>query len=147
MTPYLRQALPGDYEFAFEAKRDAMGPHIRAKWGWDDDFQRSHHARRWAEKPWSIICIGDLQVGTVSIDWRPTHMQFGEFYIIGAHRGAGLGTQVLRRALIEADLRETETRLEFLKWNPVGALYLRHGFQVVSESEVHFFATRPPNVT
>jgi ribosomal protein S18 acetylase RimI-like enzyme len=72
-------------------------------------------------------------------------MQFGEFYVIGSHRGVGIGTQVLRRALIEADLRETETRLEFLKWNPVGALYLRHGFQVISESEIHFFATRPPN--
>jgi len=45
----------------------------------------------------------------------------------------------LRRcSIMRRNLRETETRLEFLKWNPVGALYFRHGFQVVSEGETHF---------
>jgi len=49
----------------------------------------------------------------------------------------------LRRcSIMRRNLRETETRLEFLKWNPVGALYFRHGFQVVSEGETHFSAAR-----
>jgi ribosomal protein S18 acetylase RimI-like enzyme len=143
MTPYLRPARPDESDFAFEAKRDAMGPHIEAKWGWDEDFQRRHHAKRWAERSWFIICLGRDRIGTVALDWEPTHLQFGEFYIFGNYRGRGLGSVVLRDALAMADERVLETRLEFLKWNRVGALYLRHGFRVVSENEIHFFAVRP----
>ncbi len=29
-------------------------------------------------------------------------------------------------------------RLRYLKWNPVGSLYRRNGFQQVGESDVHF---------
>ena len=37
----LRPAAPEDFAFAFEAKRDALGPHIAARWGWDDALQRA----------------------------------------------------------------------------------------------------------
>lgn len=141
----LRPACDHEFEFAFEMKRDAMGPHVISKWGWNVDYQRSLHAKRWTGKPWFIICLDGTDVGTVSLHWHATHLQFGEFYIGSGYRGKGLGSQVLRHALHEADLRCVETRLEFLKWNPVGSLYLRHGFRIVSENENHFFVVRPPN--
>ena len=145
MTPLLRAALPDESDFAFEAKRDAMAPHITAKWGWDEDFQRRHHAKRWAERTWSIISLGTTRIGTVALDWDSSHLRFGEFYIMGNYRRQGIGSLVLREVLALADEHAMETRLEFLKWNPVGALYLRHGFRVVSENEIHSFAVRPPN--
>ena len=145
MTFDLRPALPSDFEFAFEAKRDAMGPHIRARWGWDEQFQLRHHAKRWAEKPWQIIGVGQTDIGTVSIDVRATHMQFGEFYILAPYRGRGLGTGVLSEALCTADALGLETRLEYLKWNPVASLYARHSFTVVGENDIHYFLVRRPN--
>ena len=81
----------------------------------------------------------------MSIDFQPTHLQFGEFYILGSHRGKGLGTVVLSDALRQADARGLEVRLECLKWNPVARLYARHGFGVVGESEIHYFLVRQPN--
>lgn len=141
----LRPAAPSDFEFAFEVKRDAMGPHIRVRWEWDEQFQLRHHAKRWVEKPWQIICVGQTDIGTVSIDVRPTHMQFGEFYILAAYRGQGLGTCVLSEALCKADALGLETRLEYLKWNPVASLYARHGFKVVGENDIHYFLVRSPN--
>jgi hypothetical protein len=35
-------------------------------------------------------------------------------------------------------------RREYLKWNPVGSLYLRHGFVRTHEADIHFFLERPP---
>lgn len=122
-----------------------MGPYIEARWGWDEEFQRSLHARRWSERSWSIICLGDERVGTIALDWKSTHLQLGEFYVLGNFRRLGIGTAVLRAALADADARRVETRLEFLKWNPVSSLYLRHGFLVVSANEVHCFAVRAPS--
>jgi GNAT superfamily N-acetyltransferase len=139
-----RPAQERDFDFAFEAKKDALGPHVSAKWGWNDDFQRQLHRQRWAEKPWQILLLGDRTIGTVSVDWRPTHMQFGEFYLLSEFRARGVGTTVLRGVLSQADLKGVETRLEYLKWNPVGSLYQRHGFRITSESEIHFFASRSP---
>jgi hypothetical protein len=75
----------------------------------------------------------------------PTHLQFGEFYLANRYRNQGLGTTVLRQTLAQADARRFETRLEYLKWNPVASLYLRHGVQVVDEHDIHFFAVRLPS--
>jgi GNAT superfamily N-acetyltransferase len=142
MKHHLRPARADECDFAFEVKRDAMGDHIRARWQWDEEFQRNHHAKQWREKPWFIICTEADAIGTVSLQWSASHLQFGEFYLLGVARGQGTGSAVLREVLLEADDRKLETRLEYLKWNPVGRLYARHGFQVVSESEIHFFAVR-----
>ena len=145
MSFTLRSALPSESDLAFEIKRDAMGPYIIARWGWDEAYQRNHHLRHWAEKPWQFICIDSEIVGTVSIDWKPDHLQFGEFYIVASNRGRGLGSRVLKHTLQQADARNTETRLEILKWNPVRSLYERHGFRVVRENDIHYFAVRQPN--
>jgi len=142
MNILLRPAATEDVEFAFEAKRDAIGPHVAARWGWDEAFQRALHQRRWREKPWQVIVVDEKPVGTVSVDVQPTHLQFGEFYILQPYRGRGLGTRVLLEALQLADTQHLETRLEYLKWNPVATLYARHGFRIVSENEIHYFLLR-----
>ncbi|MEM7405170.1 MAG: GNAT family N-acetyltransferase [Pseudomonadota bacterium] len=144
MEVHLRVAHEGDFEFAFDAKCDAMGPHIRKRWGWDDAFQRDHHRRRWEEKRWYVIEGENDRIGTVAIDITASHVQFGEFYILGTYRNQGVGTHVLRYALSLADERQLETRLEYLKWNPVGTLYARHGFEIRAENEIHYFLVRPP---
>jgi len=142
----LRPATDDDLEFAFEVKRDALGPYVAERWGWDDALQMQHHHKQWVEKPWQIIlCVG-IPVGTVSVHWKPTHLQFGEFYITSSHRRQGLGTAVLSDSLKQADHRRLETRLEYLKWNPVASLYTRHDFRIVSESESHYFLVRSPKM-
>jgi len=145
MELLLRPAIVEDFEFAFEAKRDAIGPHVTARRGWDEAFQLEHHQRRWREKPWQIIVFDQKTVGTVSVDVQPTHLQFGEFYILQNYRGQGLGTRVLAQVLQLADDHKLETRLEYLKWNPVASLYARHGFSIVGENEIHYFLARSPS--
>jgi GNAT superfamily N-acetyltransferase len=145
MQPSLRPAEDQDFDLAYAFKIDAMKEHITAKWAWDEDFQLTHHRRRWNEKPWQMILFHGEPVGTVSVDWLSTHLQFGEFYIASAYRGRGLGTFILNHVLSRADENNVEARLEYLKWNPVSSLYLRHGFRVVGENEVHYFAVRQPS--
>ena len=141
----LRQAVADDFEFAFEVKRDALGPYVAECWGWDDALQIQHHQKQWADKPWQVILCAGLPVGTVSVHWKQTHLQFGEFYITSSHRRRGLGTAVLSDSLKSADQRRLDTRLEYLKWNPVASLYAPHDFRIVSESDSHYFLVRLPH--
>ena len=144
MKVLLSPAGEADFEFAFEAKHQALGPYVEARWGWDDSFQRELHRRRWTERPWSIITGDGEKVGTVSVARTATHIQFGEFYLLPRFQRQGVGTGVLRAVLRQADTEDLPVRLEYLKGNPVGSLYKRHGFIVVAENDHHYFLVRQP---
>ena len=144
MKIVLAPAEEADFEFAFGAKRQALGPYVQARWGWDDSFQRELHQKRWVERPWSIIVHADQKVGTVSIVQATTHIQFGEFYLLPQFQREGIGTEVLRSVMQHADTDGLPIKLEHLKWNPVGSLYKRHGFAVVAENDSHYFLVRTP---
>lgn len=87
---------------------------------------------------------GDNRIGTLSLTDEGDTLRFGEFYIAAAFRGKGLGTEVLQQVIAGCDGSRQKIRLEYLKWNPVGSLYKRHGFRVVSENEIHYFMLREP---
>ena len=141
----LREASPTDYDFAFEAKKQAMRVTIESKWGWDDSFQLDLHKQRWGEKPWFIIEDQGMAIGTVSLyQVDDQTLRFGEFYLLDAYRNKGIGTGVLKGVLKDCDQKGLKVILEYLHWNPVGTLYRRHGFKVVSENEIHYFMEREP---
>jgi GNAT superfamily N-acetyltransferase len=139
--------LPKDEQalrYSFEAKRAAMGPYITQRWEWDEALQRQLHGERFGEKPFFKVMRRDHAIGTVSVMRLADHVRFGEFYLFPEFQRHGLGGAILRHCLALADAQDLPVRLEYLKWNPVGTLYQRHGFAVIDESETHWFMERPP---
>ncbi len=130
-------------DFAFEAKRAAMGPHIRRRWPWDEAFQRDLHQRHFEDKAFFLIRRAGQSIGTLSLMVMPDHVRFGEFYLLPDFHGQGSGTAILRHCLALADELALPVRLEHLHWNPVRSLYLRHGFVEGGRSETHCFLERP----
>jgi GNAT superfamily N-acetyltransferase len=144
LEPVLRPAADGDFEFAFKAKREALGPYVEARWGWDESMQRDLHRARWVERSWFIVVLAQRPVGTVSVELTAEFVRFGEFYLLPAYQGQGLGAKVLRGVLARADASALPVKLEYLKCNPVGSLYRRPGFEIVAENDTHFFLVRRP---
>ena len=140
----LRPADQRDFAFAFQAKREALGPHVAARWGWDEAFQLDLHRRRWSERPWFIVLWHGQAIGTVSVEYGEDEGRIGEFYLLPAYQRQGIGSALLRRLLAEAAARSLPPKLEHLKWNPVGTLYRRHGFVVTGENSTHHFLVRQP---
>jgi GNAT superfamily N-acetyltransferase len=133
---------PEARDFAFEVKRAAMGPHIMVRWGWDEGFQRNFHEQRLRDTPLSRIIHKGQAVGTIALTALADHLRLDEFYLHPAHQGQGLGTRILSHCLAIADTRRMPLRLRYLKWNPVGSLYRRHGFTVINETDIHFIMER-----
>jgi GNAT superfamily N-acetyltransferase len=129
--------------FSFAVKRAALGPHIIVRWEWTEDDQWQIHRTRFSEKPFFQILQSEHPIGTVSVLRHQDHIRFGEFYVFPEHQGKGLGTRVLQHCLSLADAKGLPVRLEYLKWNPVGSLYYRHGFVTIGESDIHWFLERP----
>jgi RimJ/RimL family protein N-acetyltransferase len=140
----LRIARDEDRSFAFEVKRQALGPYVEARWGWNEMLQREIHDRRWRDKPWSIIERDGDAIGTLSIARSEGLLRFGEFYLLPAFQRQGLGTRILSTILADADAEARTVELEHLKGNPVAALYRRLGFAAVGESDSHVFMSRSP---
>jgi GNAT superfamily N-acetyltransferase len=138
---------PEARDFAFEVKRAALGPDILARWGWDEGFQRNFHEQRFRDTPFSRIMHNGRAVGTIAPTVLADHLRLDEFYLLPAHQGQGIGTRILNHCLAIADAHRAPIRLRYLRWNPVGSLYQRHGFMVIDESEIHFIMERPPGET
>jgi len=141
----LKKATENDFDFAFEVKKQAMGPHIISKWGWDEEYQLYLHKQKWKEKPWFILVCEGEHVGTVSIHRLEKYIRFGEFYLLDNYRNKGIGSTVLKELLAECDRKYKKVVLEYLKWNPVGSLYKRNGFKVTHENDIHYFMEREPS--
>ena len=136
-----------DTNFAFSAKRQALGPHVAAQWGWDDALQFEIHQQRQQQKILYCVVVEGQPAGTVSWQVVADHLRLGEFYLLDGFRGRGLGTRILEHLLGLADEVGLSVRLEFLKWNPVGALYRRHGFVDVRDTDFHHHLLREPRPT
>jgi GNAT superfamily N-acetyltransferase len=88
-----------------------------------------------------------VTVGTLSFHIQPDHIRFGEFYLLPQHQNRGIGSALLAHCRRVADSLTLPVRLEYLHWNPVGALYRRHDFVQVGQSDTHRFlqrAAKPP---
>jgi GNAT superfamily N-acetyltransferase len=133
---------PSDVAFSFEAKRAAMGPHIMKRWAWDEAVQRGVHERHYTLKPFFEIRRSEQKLGTLPFQRKSDHVRFGEFYLFPEHQGQGTGSAILAHCLLLADSLKLPVRLEYLHWNPVGALYRRHGFNEIGRSETHCFLQR-----
>ena len=142
LFPRLKASL-ADLRFSFGVKRAALGPYIIQKWGWDDDYQLAVHTRHFEKKPFCAIEHRGSRVGTISCWEMEGFIRLGEFYLFPSEQRNGLGTRILTHCLQIADSRRLPVRLEYLKWNPVGALYRRHGFGVTGETEIHWLMERP----
>lgn len=140
-----RMLTPTDeeFEFSFQAKKQALGPHIIRQWGWDEKFQRDVHDQRLRDKPFCQIELNGRPIGTLSLQLMPEFVRFGEFYLIDSFRGLGIGSKILGHCLALADNEVLPVRLEYLLWNPVGSLYRRNGFVEMGRTATHVLMERP----
>ncbi len=66
------------------------------------------------------------------------HMFLIEIQIDAPYQGKGIGTQLIKKVINEAKVKDLPLRLQVLKENDKARkLYLRLGFRQVSETETH----------
>ena len=87
-----------DIDFAFEAKRAAMGSYIVRRWAWDVAVQHDFHERRFAEKPFFEIRRGEERLGTLSFHMLSDHVRYGEFNLFPVYQGRGTGSAISFRS-------------------------------------------------
>ena len=129
----LRPATPADDEFCFQLHKAAMGGYIAAIWGWDEQVQRSFHARAFKPGRWQIITAGGTDIGMLDVEHRPGEIYLARIEICPDQQGRGIGARLIRGLADEAQQKGQDLVLDVLAVNRrAQALYQRLGMTEVA---------------
>ena len=137
-TVETRPCTDDDSELVYELKKAALGPYVEKTWGWDEGFQREYHERDFDPLKLQILRSETQDIGVLSATDCKDHIELNEIYIGPKFQGRGTGSAIIQEILELAKARSIPVKLQFLKVNPVRALYERHGFQIISEKDTRF---------
>jgi ribosomal protein S18 acetylase RimI-like enzyme len=133
-----RPATKDDEEFLFELHRAAMGTMVEQIWGWDEAVQRSMFATSLAGGDVMVIERDGQPVGTITLRAEADHVFVGNIEVLPAYHCQGIGSQVLRMVMADAQAKNLPVRLEVLKINRAARrLYERLGFVHTGETDTH----------
>lgn len=142
----LRPLAPGDFEFAYQVGKQALGPYVVALFGpWVDEDHRRQLAERLAMpgRQYQVIAEptptgGNDPVGLSAHQWFDDHLALHELYLLPRVHNRGLGTQLVRHFQAEAAARGLPIHLRVLANNPARRLYLRLGFEIAEARPERF---------
>ena len=134
-----RKAHTSDSEFVFTVKKAAFREYVEQVWGWDDNYQRELHNRRFASQDLRIIQFRGTDVGFMATSSTPDTLKVNQLFILPEYQRKGIGSACMTRIVDDASLEGKSVALQVLKVNTRGiAFYQRLGFAIVSESATHF---------
>ena len=112
--------------------------------GWDEGFQKDFFDKDWRTHKIQIITCDSEPIGTISISRNADHIELGLFFILPEYQNKGIGTYLMKPVLDEADRSNKVVKVAYLVNNPAVALYLRHGFEIISATDTHKHTERKP---
>lgn len=144
-TPTLRfpPAREADFEALLALRIDAMRDSLERLGRFDPQRARSRLRDTFrAEYTWFIEHAGQ-RVGFYSLRPDGAGLRLDHLYVRPAAQGQGLGGQVMRRILEEADSRGLPVGLGALRGSDSNRFYRRHGFVATGETEWDIEYLRP----
>ena len=137
-------AVESHREFSYQLKKTTMSDYVDQVWDWDDNIGRELHAQDWVSKRPDIILYDDEPIGTIYVGEYQDYIEIEQFYILPEYQNNGIGSNILKGILDEADHSGRMIKLMYLHINPVATLYCRMGFKVVGNNDPFVLVERKP---
>jgi GNAT superfamily N-acetyltransferase len=143
-----RPVTDGDEEFLLEVYRSSRGDDLR-ELGWDEDrigeflgmqyeAQKYFYQSDYPQASDEIILLAGLAAGRMILDRRENEIRCIDMALLPAHRGAGVGTLLIRKLQDEAKDRNQPLRAQVIRFSRAVNLLERLGFVRTSETGTHF---------
>ena len=126
----------GDFEPLLALLIEVMREHLERVFRYDPARARRVFRESFDEPGMRLILLGDERVGCVGFRIGDSEIKLDSFYLAKRLHNSGLGTEVLKVLLAEADALGLPVRLEVLRGSPADRFYLRHGFVKIGEDDI-----------
>jgi GNAT superfamily N-acetyltransferase len=143
-----RPVTDADKEFLLKLYQSSRGDDLR-ELGWDEDrvsefLSLQHEAQQlfyqtdYQQAVDEVVLIGGQPAGRLIVERREYEIRCIEIALLPAHRGAGVGTNLISRLQDEARQINKPLRLQIIRFNRAVTLLERLGFARTSETGTHF---------
>lgn len=146
-TVRLRPAGEGDAELLYEIYASTRQEEL-APVPWDaatkEAFLRMqfaaqdrHYRMVYPDASYDLVVEDEMVLGRLSLNRGPQKWLIIDIALLPEHRGQGLGTQLLRQVLAEADVTGKAVQIHVEQLNPARRLYKRLGFREIEDQGVY----------
>ena len=130
MTTTWRFALATEahFESLLAIRIEVMREHLERVFRYKPSRARRIFREHFAEPGLRLILIDDETAGCVGFRVGEAEIKIDSFYLARRHHNRGLGTEILKVLLAEADALGLPVELDVLLGSPADRFYERHGF-------------------
>lgn len=121
-----------------------MNPQLERIGRLDVERSAARFAREFRPGQTRLIAADGAFAGCVTVYDAGDAWVIEHFYLTPEHQGAGLGGEVLRRVLAEADAAGAAVRLSVLVESAANRFYPRHGFAETHREAFDIYYRREP---
>ena len=112
----------------------------------DRTAQEASFRNQWNPAQVRMIVIDSADVGWLQTITRDDELFVAQMFVEGPFQRKGIGTEVMKRLISEANEFNLAVRLSVVRINPARRLYERLGFRVTHEDDRKFYMKRDPDV-
>jgi ribosomal protein S18 acetylase RimI-like enzyme len=113
----------------------------------DELAQEKSFLQQWNPTQVRIITLDGADIGWLQSFNHGDDLFLAQLFVERGHQRRGIGTEVMKRLITEAEQRSQAVRLDVVKINPAMRLYERLGFRIVGEELRKFYMKRDPDRT
>src|SRR5262245_30144063 len=150
----LRPVQEEDEEFLLEVYSSTRVDEL-APLGWSADqqaafltqqfnAQHQYYQANYPHADFLIILVSGQPAGRLYVDRRADEIRLMDIALLPEHRGAGIGSGLIKELLAEAQLARKPVRIHVEKFNPALRLYERLGFSIIDDRGVYWFMEWKP---
>jgi ribosomal protein S18 acetylase RimI-like enzyme len=113
----------------------------------DKAAQEVGFKKEWDSAQVRIVAVDGVDVGWLQTGTQDDHFFIAQLFVDRPFQRQGIGTEVMKRLIDEAERARKAVRLNVVKFNPALRLYERLGFRVTHEDNRKVYmerAARPP---
>ena len=125
-----------DFEPLLAIRMEVMREHLERVFRYKPSRARRIFREHFAEPGLRLILIGDETAGCVGFRIGEAEIKIDSFYLARRHHNRGLGTNILKVLLTEADAIGLPIELDVLLGSPADRFYERHGFVKQGQDDI-----------
>jgi ribosomal protein S18 acetylase RimI-like enzyme len=131
-----REVEMAQVDWTAEQKEAFLGMQFRA--------QHEYYQEQFPDARFDILEVAGRPIGRLYVHHREDEIRLIDIALLPEHRGAGLGTRLMKELLDEAGEAGKPLRIHVEQFNPALRLYERLGFSKIEEQGLHWLMEWSP---